>query len=106
MPAYGCFDIPDSFSLYNQGDQVSKDADYRSCDKYEYKYTGNPFFQVGIFTEKVPRIKQKTYKEYNPEDDWKNGPDGIRNVIDGIFDTSDLGEKGSGKQGEYNGKVI
>ncbi len=50
-----------------------------------------------VLVEKVPCIEQEANKEYDPQDDGKNGPDGIRNVIDGIFDASDLGEKGSGK---------
>ncbi len=41
---------------YN-GDQIGEDAYHGTCDKYKDKDTGNSFFEIGVFPEKMTGVK-------------------------------------------------
>ena len=92
--------ISQRFILHYDAYQIGKYTHYRTRNKYEYQNTSNPFFEVGVLPEKMPRIEQEANQEDDPKDDGKDGPDGVRNVVDGILDAPDLGVDGQGKQKE------
>ena len=89
-PFFGRHDISDNSSLYYKGDEISKDSDYGTRNEHEYQNPGNPLFQIGVLTEEMTRIEQETYQEYDPENNRKNGTDGIGYLVDGILDSPDL----------------
>ena len=91
MHAYECFDKSGSPSLYDKGYQVGKDADHGTGYQHKDQYTCNPFFKVGVLAEKVSGVKEETDKEDDTENNRKDDPNGVRDVIYGIFDTPNLG---------------
>tara|TARA_R110002049_G_scaffold133066_1_gene292479 strand:- start:10379 stop:10627 length:249 start_codon:yes stop_codon:yes gene_type:complete len=76
--------------LYNNSDEIGKNAHDRPCYQYKDQYTGNTFFQVGILAKEMPGIEQEAYQEDDPKDNWKDGSNGIGNIVYGIFDSPDL----------------
>jgi hypothetical protein len=45
----------------------------------------------------VSRIEQESNQEDDPKDNGKDGPDGIRDVVDGILNATDLWVHGQRK---------
>ncbi len=91
MHACGYSDKSGSPSLDDKGYQISKDADYGPGNQYKDQYSGYPFFKVCVLAKKVSCIKKETNKKDNPENDREDDPYGVRNIVYGIFDTSNLG---------------
>ena len=76
--------------LYNNSDEIGKNAHDRPCYQYKDQYTGNTFFQVGILAKEMPGIEQEAYQEDDTQYNREDGSYGIGNIVNGIFNSSNL----------------
>ena len=84
------------FILYHYSDEIGKDAHNGPGDQHKDQDPGNAFFQIRVLAEEMSGIEQKAHQKDDAQNDGKDGPDGIGNVIDRILDAPDLGQEGTG----------
>tara|TARA_B100001146_G_C15863398_1_gene298701 strand:- start:73 stop:381 length:309 start_codon:yes stop_codon:yes gene_type:complete len=82
--------------LYDNTDEIGKDAHDRPGNEHKDENTGNPLFEVGVLPKEMARVEKKAYEEDHAQDDGENGPDGIRDIRNRILDSPDLGIAGLG----------
>ena len=89
-------------ALDDNTNEIGKDPNDRPGNKHKDENTGNPLFEVGVLPKEMARIEKKADEEDDTQDDGKNGPDGIRDVRNRIFDSPDLGIAGLGDKESNN----
>ncbi len=89
---------PYLFILDHYSDEIGEDAHHGPGDQHKDQYPGNALFQVGVLPKKMTGIEQKAHQEDNAQNDGKDGPYGIGNIIDRILDAPDLGQDGTGNK--------
>ena len=73
--------------------EVSENSHYGAGNEDKDEHTSDSFFEVGIFSKEMACVKKKADQENHPQDDGENGSNGIRNIINRIFNTTNLCEK-------------
>lgn len=73
--------------------EIGKDAHHGPCDQDKDQHTGDSLFKVGVLPKEVSGIEQEAHQKDDPQDNRKDGPNGIGYIIDRILDAPDLGQK-------------
>lgn len=84
--------------LNNDSNEIGKYANDGTGDQYEYQNSGDSFFKVCVLTKKMSCVEKKAYKENDSQNDRENGSDGAGNIIDRIFNATNLSKNGCGKK--------
>jgi major membrane immunogen (membrane-anchored lipoprotein) len=81
-------------ALDDNTDEIGKDAHYRPGNEHKDQNAGDSFFEVCVLTKEMTSIEKKAYEEDYAQNNGENGPDGIRDVRNGILDAPNLGIAG------------